>query len=700
MAHSRGTQIQNHALRRLAHLMAGGENQHTLDSAHDFLIEQALLERGKEKSVKEIREGITSLFLLRFSNEEVKDSIDRLIREGKVIEKKSHYTLEVEREGALRKINSDTKAQEKKIYADWLEKIARKYSTLPTDDKEILRKDLQEYLNKIFLQHGAECSILIYPEKSNPTFIAGISGGEIDKILLARAPQISEIRQVEFPAFLQDIDSEKRQYFSRLLDGTFIYNIVQADSSVIHALREQLSNYVFYLDTNVIYAVLELHSPKKASTMEKAFNIGKTFGINFVVSSRTIEEMQKSIELKSKELMSTPDIRQDLAEESADISEEENFVTSYLRSYARTGITKEDFIAKLQHIPELLKAKGISIIQDPYKINPTELEIERAQLKAAVPRKTLSIAEHDAYHKILIKKEREAATARVPEQKYWFLSFDSPLSQYALTVRRGGDTPFVYMPHQLLQVLRIFEQRTQDFDATFMELFARPQIKFALNVLPNNLAQKILSKISGFADLPKEFAMKIIVDQKFITTVSQAHGEEQDKLITKQIELELTSRVNELTGRVAELEKQKGNIAQEKDKLTSESAQSLGSKDRQVRNLKTALFVISMILLLVLAYTFYVNWWSTSTLVLRLTVLLIGMISFLVISKLKWKLEHSYTFFGTTISIASVFFLLAYVDLPANNVPGSSGILTKSQTATSTIPISETDTTKNVPVNH
>ena len=118
----------------------------------------------------------------------------------------------------------------------------------------------------------------------------------------------------------------------------------------------------------------------------------------------------------------------------------------------------------------------------------------------------------------------------------------------------SGDKPVVYMPHQLLQILRLFEQRTEDYDATFVELFARPQIKFAQNVLPNDLANKILSKISGFADLPREIALKIIVDQKFISTVSDTRdGEKQDEIIKKKIELELTTKVNELVGRVTQL---------------------------------------------------------------------------------------------------------------------------------------------------
>ncbi len=661
--------LADHAFRRLAHLMVGGENQSTIDNAHDFLVEQTLLEKGASKSIRDVREGVESLFLLRFSNEEIQNSISRLLKSGKIVENHNRYSLEVVQEGKLRKINSDTKAQEKKIYADWLSALGIKYPNLLDEEKEILLSDLKEYIHKVFLQHGAECSVFIYPDNNESRkVIENMSGGEIDRILTQRDVKIKEIRQIEFPAFLQNVDAEKRVFFAKLLDGTFIYNIIQVDKETLKILQEHLKSYVFYLDTNIIYALLDLHSPKKASTVEKSFNIARTFGVKFVASSRTIEEMNKSIELKGKELLSSWNIRRDLAQEGADLSEEENFTTAYLRSYSKTGITKEDFIEKFKHIPELLKAKGIEILTETEPISSDALKKEKESLMLSIPRKTHNIAEHDAYHILLIKRLREVSMLDQPRKEYWFLSFDSPLSIYAQKTRPQGERPFVYMPHQLLQIVRLFEQRTNDYDDTFVELFARPQIKFAQNVLPNNLTEKILSKISGFADLPKEIAMKIIVDQKFVSTISDIKNDEkQSEAINQKVELELTARVNELNTRVSELEKEKTTLSTEKEISKKNESESLVTKNRQLENMKTILIIVSSVLLFIVSYLVYDFWWIEISFIPRLILLSLILGTFLLILKLKWKFGVTFSAINTFLGVATVVFLIANYSLPVKS---------------------------------
>lgn len=676
--HSKLPKLENHALRRLAHLMVGGEDQNTLFSAHDFIVEQALLDLGKNNNIKEICNKIRELFLLRFSIEEITASIQRLVQMGRVFERTNRFTLSVDREGQLRKENADTKDQEQKIYTHWAKDITKRYSAISSADIQVLLDDLKEYLSKIFLKHGAECSVFIYPEQSQVTeLLRSISGGELEKILPDRDVKLKEIRQVEFPAFFQNIDSEKRIFFSKLLDGTFIYSIIQVDPNTVRVLRGRLKNYIFYLDTNVIYALLDLHSPQKASTVEKAFNIARNFGIKFVVTSKTVEEMNRSITLKSKELLETPNIRRDLAQKGAELSEEENFITAYLRSFAKTGITKEDFIEKFKHIPDLLKLKGINIFPEIYAPAPTELEKEKEVLRTSISTKTHNTAEHDAYHILLIRNLRKEAVASSSENEYWFLSFDTQLGLYAQSTRMSGDKPVVYMPHQLLQILRLFEQRTEDYDATFVELFARPQIKFAQNVLPNDLANKILSKISGFADLPREIALKIIVDQKFISTVSDTRdGEKQDEIIKKKIELELTTKVNELVGRVTQLERERTTIVSEKEQVESSSTNSLHKQERQTETFKLALVIVSSLLILTLCYILYTLFWDDLSLTPRLVALSIVLSIFLGISKIKWDIGVTFTHLGTFIGIATAVFLVATFR-PAKNqdfVPSTTSV--------------------------
>jgi hypothetical protein len=55
--------LENYALRKLAHITAGQEDG-AIERAREFLIEQALLEGNKNKTVKEIAERDLSILLL------------------------------------------------------------------------------------------------------------------------------------------------------------------------------------------------------------------------------------------------------------------------------------------------------------------------------------------------------------------------------------------------------------------------------------------------------------------------------------------------------------------------------------------------------------------------------------------------------------------------------------------------------------
>ena len=176
-----------------------------------------------------------------------------------------------------------------------------------------------------------------------------------------------------------------------------------------------------------------------------------------------------------------------------------------------------------------------------------EKEIELLNTSLAPQRKTEKVARHDAYHRVLIRQLRKDAEQQQRPDKYWFLSLDSLLLTYDRKTREKGETPFVFLPHQLLHILRPFGQRTQDYDAVFFELFSRPQINSAQGVLPTDLAQKILAKMSGFNDLPPDIALGIILDQSFRKNILGVGDDDiaLNNLIEKQTDNVLITEIRE-----------------------------------------------------------------------------------------------------------------------------------------------------------
>ena len=668
MSKNRFTQNENelkhHLLRRLVHVVVGSE-EGIADSAITFFVEQTLLELGNNKSQREIMQGVRQVFLLNFTPEEIAGALEKLSTNGKLLNSTGRYSLEINRAEEIKKKNADGRVFEERIFADWLVIISSKYPNLSEEDKKHLIADLQLYLNKIFLQHGAECVTLIYPEEAKLNqLLKNYSTETLDKILPERSEILKEIRRVEFPLFLRQIDNEKKIYFAGMLDGTFVYNLVQVDPLTQKLIRDNYKNYHLYLDTNLLYSLFDLQDQRRTPTVEKAINRAKSFGMKIVVSQQTVEEMKKSIELKKDLLISSPAIKRELAGVGADISEEENFITAYWRAFHKTGISKEDFIEKLTHVSEILAAKNIPIEKSvEFPNDVIEKEIELLNTSLAPQGKTEKVARHDAYHRVLIRQLRKDAEQQQRPDKYWFLSLDSLLLTYDRKTREKGETPFVFLPHQLLQILRPFGQRTQDYDAVFFELFSRPQIKSAQGVLPTDLAQKILAKMSGFNDLPPDIALGIILDQSFRKNILGVGDDDValNNLIEKQTDNVLITEIREYKERLERLELENQKRSRMTEAEMTEKQREDTKQEKQIKFYKNLAFGVSLVLLVTANVLLGLYLWGHLNKVLKGFVLLIDTGLLIFILRIRWKLSTSIVIgIGVIGFIASI---LQIVDL-------------------------------------
>ena len=656
-------ELKHHLLRRLVHVVVGSE-ENVASSAITFFIEQTLLELGNNKSQREIVQGVRQVFLLNFTTEEIAGALERLSSNGKILNTAGRYSLEINRAEEIKKKNVEARTFEERIFADWLVVILSKYPNLSEDDKKCLIADLQLYLNKIFLQHGAECVALIYPEEEKLNqLLKNYSTETLDKILPERSELLKEIRRVEFPLFLRQIDNEKKIYFAGILDGTFVYNLVQVDPLTQKLIRDNYKNYHLYLDTNLLYSLFDLQDKRRTSTVEKAINLAKSFGMKVVVSQQTVEEMKKSIALKKDLLFSSPTIKRELAEVGADISEEENFITAYWRAFHKTGISKVDFVEKLTHVSELLAAKNIPVEKNiEFGNDVIEKEIELLNTSLLPQRKTENVARHDAYHKVLIRELRKEAEQQQKPDKYWFLSLDSLLLTYDRKTQEKGETPFVFLPHQLLQILRPFGQRTQDYDATFFELFSRPQIKSAQGVLPTNLTQKILAKMSGFNDLPPEIALGIILDQSFRKNILGAGDDDTalNALIETQTENVLITELRGYKERLEQLELESQKRGRMSEAEAREKQREDTQQEKQIvfyKNLALGALFVLLLLANILVY-FYL--WEHLNNFLKGVALLVDIGLLALVIGIRWKLSRSFEIVLGVIGV--VGFILQIID--------------------------------------
>jgi len=480
----------------------------------------------------------------------------------------------------MRSENTKVQELEREVYNDWITSLAKKYPFLDKEAKEMLLLDLKEYLHKLLLKHGVECRAFLYPDDtSNNKAIKELLDFRLESILPERPKEISEIRNLEIPLFLKSLEGDARVLFAKLLDGAFLYHVIQMDPATFNEIKKEFSNYIFLLDTNIVYAILGLDSKKIANSIKATIESGRRAGMKFYVSTHTIKEMHESLSSQEQALYEDPPIKRELAEKTADISIDDSLLTAYYRAYGKTGITKAHFIQKLKNFPEILRSKGISIFSSIPKISKKELAEEKGNLnKTILIKKSEKVAIHDAYHKLAIEKLRHLASSQGALNKYWFLSLDGQLNVYGHNTKSLNEVPFVYLPHQLFQFLRMYSPRTKDYDTVFLNLFGSPNIKTAQNVLPNDYAQQVASVLSSFSDIPPQIGIRILIDESFLSEVKKSGKEVLAKKIEEKIEMEQSKYIKELEIKLKSLDKTNQAYAETKQGLKAE----LG-KEKQLR---------------------------------------------------------------------------------------------------------------------
>ncbi|OGF27787.1 hypothetical protein A2331_06805 [Candidatus Falkowbacteria bacterium RIFOXYB2_FULL_34_18] len=678
--------LSQNILNKLAHILPATK-QGVTGQVIEFIIEQTLFELGQNKTLKEISAGIGSIFLLKFSSEEVSEILEKLQEKNHIIKSSSHkYSLRDVYVSKFKELHQNIELTEQKIFSEWAGYIKSKYSKLSKEEILSLEKDLHFYINRMFCKHGAECAVLLYPDNQKiNNLINKYSEGKINKYLPPRTNYVMSVRRTEFPLFFKNSNIEKRRYFTGMLDGTFIYNLIQIDPHTKKYLKENFRNYKFYLDTNILYSLFDLTDPKGKNVVENVLKKCEHFGIKLAVTEKTITEMKLSIKTKSRELLNSKPIKRELAGAAADLVSEDSFIAAYWRLFHKTGIKKQDFIQKFNYIEELLKARGIEIEYQYHKFLEEEIleEIKILQNTSA-GNKAEVVAEHDVFYRLLIRYLRDKAKYEKSDKRYWFLTFDSQLLPYSLETRNEHESPFIIFPHQIFQILRPFTERTDNFDQTFIELFSRPHIKSSEGILPHDIAERILSTISSYKDLPTNVAIDIIMDANFQEAIlSEESKKIQLETIEEHIDNAMSHKVKKLEQKIMDLEaslkkkellrrgkgenkhvkndkrgkefEKKHNQLIEKSKELSKKRKELNKKnqelqkhrewftekDKENKKLRMFLFFISLLFLIVTnVFLFYYFWMKISAVIKELWVAT-DIILIIFILKIKWRLSLS-----------------------------------------------------------
>lgn len=562
------------AIRRLLHIETAEAGTSLADLIASALAQHALvfLPAGEAHSLDAISQAIRDLFSIHLEPAELRHAIRFTIRRkpGQLVctdPRASLYQLTDERRRALEQEAERLSSLEHHVFESWQAQLSRDYPYLEADELGALLDDQKVFNRHVLLRYGAQTQSVLCAE-ANPAQAMAPRMESVFDALPSRDPHMTGIRDQVVVAFWYDPDPDRARYLSSLLDNACIIHTLHIDPKCSALVRGVFAGTRFFLDTNVVYRLLNLQGPSRFFQIEALADVLRKVGAELVVSQQTLGELRASLKANEQRIRLHPIASPRLAQLAADATYESDFVSLYFAQYARTQISVADFAARVRNIDYLLGQLGVAVDSASHEdiLRAAELEPEKGELLLAAPNQILPdrILTHDAFHAVLVSQLR-AGTESFARAKAWFLTCDGKLRRYDRIRRRrdGTSLPFCIYPDHCMQMTRWALPRTEDYDRAFVELVASPYVTAMAQMadLPSDAAHLICARIDQYRterniseDLATQAAVLTLIDRRLQEGFESAATDDQR---VAQIDQAIGRALEQLERKTADAEKAK-----------------------------------------------------------------------------------------------------------------------------------------------
>lgn len=422
----------------------------------------------------------------------------------------------------------------------WISSI-EKQTEVSIELKDCLVKALPIFLSTLFVKHGVTSYELLISTKQVHVL-------DIKQIANDVSMQFFDEYQEDISLLLPHIfkltsDPKIMDYLKHSINKAIGYISEVISNENIEQLKEELKGLTLYLDTNVLYRLLNLQGKSRYESIQKTIDFCNENEIKLKISSLTKKELLNRLEYDSKILRQYP-CRVNLAKYGYKYRTSENYISTYWMQAASNGLSIDDFIIFYRNCDVLLKAENIEIEQDEIDdekfIESVNNIFSKLSLRDYKHEKNDTSLWHDAYNLALVRKLQNNNAKTVIDTKCLFLTTDQ-----TLTLLQYEDADFKQMspisisPLQILQIFG-FSKPDYDYEETFIKFFSSSSlgITFKYN---NDDIQKLLSKISHYEKLEPQIAEKILcrelINSRYLNASTE---EEQEEIVYNDISEELT----------------------------------------------------------------------------------------------------------------------------------------------------------------
>lgn len=474
--------------------------------------------------------------------DELRTVVGKLVAAGKLEKNGAQYQLTSSASKELTESVRESSATEAEAFADWEIGVEDLVPGLSGERIGELRDDLHAWLQHLLTRFGVEAALVLYPEEERARRFLG----ELEEISLDFLPNrdqaVEAVRPKALYSFIHSPTPAQRIYLANLLTTGYLVAVFTLDPKAQEAVQSLTKGQRVYLDTNLVYAILNLSGPRAYLSVRRVLQMTQELGYEVCVTPWTVAEMKYSVRRAREKLARTTLPPRALAEIAAEASGDETFITAYWRKYKETGVSSDDFLDLHEHIEPLLEERGIEVCKEACLAVDRDEDglAHQVGLLEMVPGgrdKPRPVQEHDAKHRQLVERLRGEGNRRFSNAGYWFLTRDRVLVPYAAIGReRPDDLAFAVSLTAWAHVVRSLCPRTEDYEQTLVDLLDTPSVRPRGMVSYATVAE-VLGRIEMLVeDSTEEVATRMMLDGAVMEEVEARDGNARSNFIDAAIE--------------------------------------------------------------------------------------------------------------------------------------------------------------------
>jgi len=550
-------------LQRLSMFVLNRATSDLRSELHEWLVMVAISDDKEKKGMtktKIISAIENDLKVSKFPDASIKSAIERL-KEKRCIEAihgkgEDVYFLSQDKINVIETMGnlySKTVVRIKETLAKRISNI--KGSPIDLGVENILFASFQKLLGIVLSRLGEECCYAIISSQARE--LGTLKSVDMISILNEVSSETKDggLREAERQAFLEYLsepDDDLRDYLFSLAQSYFIINVLHLDPECSLCTKQSLQQKKVFVDTNVIvHALLGSKSRNKAA--DSALKLTSELGIGIVFSKRTKQEFDNYIQDAKRDLGREPRVPKGRFGKIRDDLEDGMLKGYLLRKQKQPTLTFAGYADRFEEIEAILKNR-YSAVYDGKDYEDIANNPDMPKLKEIVTEEGIRfalyksdvVAEHDAFHILLIQELRENDKGDFLGPKYYFLTHDRSL--YFVEKRFEESEVFpssIFLDNwvQLISPLLTPEQ-TKTAKDTYADLFAS-----RLPMLSKTIDEKIFLAFQGDwvddEDLtPQDIAR--VIGNKYVRNLPEELEQEKKQLTDEERDLIIRPLVEEL----------------------------------------------------------------------------------------------------------------------------------------------------------